>query len=150
HNRERSGAAATCELRGGRLPLVARLGQDRRHLGVGDEALPALLVPVEDHPGPVLLERVAEHERPLGTALLALLRALGREDLHEAVEVLHLCRCEQHLALLSCCVRPQAVRIGAPTRRSWGSIAPSSWTISNRPARASAMYMLIRRWCWPG
>ncbi len=32
----------------------------RRDLGVGDEALPALLVPVEDHPDPVLLVGIAE------------------------------------------------------------------------------------------
>ena len=45
------------------------------HLGVGDEALPALLVPVEDDPDPIVLGGVAEDERALRSVLLALLGA---------------------------------------------------------------------------
>jgi hypothetical protein len=74
---------------------------DRRDLGIGDVALPSLLVPVEDHPDAVVLGGVAEDDRALGPVLLALLRARGREDVHEAVEVLHLRRREQHFDLLS-------------------------------------------------
>ena len=55
-----------------------------------DEALPALLVPVEDHPDPVVLRGITEHERAFGSVLLALLGPLGGEDLKELVEVLDL------------------------------------------------------------
>ena len=37
--------------------------QDRRDLGVGDEVLPALLVPVEEHPDPVVLIGIAKDGR---------------------------------------------------------------------------------------
>jgi hypothetical protein len=50
---------------------------DRRDLGVGKEALPALLIPVEDHPDPVVLIGIAKDERTLGPVLLSLLSALG-------------------------------------------------------------------------
>src|SRR5690242_4105886 len=80
--------------------LVTRLLDDRRNLGVRDEALPALGVPVEDHPDAVVLVRVAEDGRALRAVLLALLGALRREDLEEAVHVLDRCGCEQHLFLL--------------------------------------------------
>src|SRR4029077_6261344 len=69
---------------------------DRRDLGVGDEALPPRRIPVEENPDPVVLVRVAEHGRALRAVLLALLGALGREDLHEPVEVLDLCCCQDH------------------------------------------------------
>ena len=55
------------------LLLVPGFLHDRRDLGVGHEALPALLVPVEDHPDPIVLGGVAEDERALGPVLLALL-----------------------------------------------------------------------------
>src|SRR6185503_17178986 len=51
----RSGVAAPGERSGLRLPLVSGFLHDRRHLRVGHEALPALLVPVEDHPDAVVL-----------------------------------------------------------------------------------------------
>src|ERR1700716_4356715 len=68
-----------------RLADVSGFAQDRRYLGVSDEALPAVGVPVEQDPDPVALDRVAEHCRALGPVLLALLGALGREDVQEAV-----------------------------------------------------------------
>jgi len=51
--------------------------KDRRDLGVRGEALPASLVPVEDHPNSVALIWIPENLRPLGTVLLSLLSALG-------------------------------------------------------------------------
>ena len=44
--------------------------------GSDDEALPALLVPVEDHPDAIVLGGIAEDERALRPVLLALLGAL--------------------------------------------------------------------------
>src|SRR5689334_19069931 len=75
-----SGVAARRERRGLRLPLVAGLLHDRRHGRVGDEALPALLVPVEDHPDAVVLAGVAEDEGALRAVLLALVGAGVGED----------------------------------------------------------------------
>src|SRR5437763_7294906 len=51
--------------------------KDRRDLGVGDEVLPALRIPVEEHPDPVVLIGIAKHGRTLRTVLLPLLSALG-------------------------------------------------------------------------
>ena len=70
--------------------------EDRRDLGVGDEVLKALLVPVEEHPDPVVLIRIAKDGRTLGPVLLSLLGALRLEDLQEAIAVLDLRRCQQH------------------------------------------------------
>src|SRR5690242_19172476 len=80
----KSGAELAGELRGLRPALVPGLLHDRRDVGVGDEALPALLVPVENRPDPIGLGRIAEDQRALGPVLLALLGALGGEDLQEA------------------------------------------------------------------
>src|SRR6185369_1525697 len=91
---------ATAHRGGLRLRLVAGSLEDRRDLGIGDEALPALVGPVEEHPDTVLLVRVAEDHRALGSMLLALLRALRREDLEEAVDILHRRRRQDHLFLL--------------------------------------------------
>src|SRR6476646_11551208 len=96
-----SGVEAADEFRGLQLPFHPGCSQDRANVRVGDEALPALLVPVEDPPDPVALGRVAEDDRSLGAVLLALLRCTSREDLDEAVDVLDMCRCDQHLVLLS-------------------------------------------------
>src|ERR1035441_198307 len=68
------------------LRLVA--AAERRDLRVGGEALPAVEIPVEDHPHPVVLVGVAEHERALRAVLPALLGTLGGEDAREAVEIL--------------------------------------------------------------
>src|SRR6185312_10785501 len=65
--------------------LVPCFLHDRGNLGVGDEALPPLRVPVEEHPDPVVLVGVAEDGRAPGAVLLALLGPLGREDLQEPV-----------------------------------------------------------------
>src|SRR2546421_11948053 len=100
------GVVPAAELRRLRLPFVPRFLQDRRDLGVGDEALPALRVPVEEHPDPVFLVGIAKDGRTLRPVLLSLLGALGREDLLEAVEVLDLRRCQDHLLLLLWC-RPR-------------------------------------------
>jgi SAM-dependent methyltransferase len=89
-----SGAALAGELRGLRSRLVPGFLHDRGDLGVGHEALPALLIPVEDHPDPIVLGGIAKDQRALRPVLLALLRSRGREDRHELVEVLHLCRRE--------------------------------------------------------
>src|SRR5205814_8266745 len=83
-----------------RPALVPGLLHDRRDLRVGHEALPAFRVPVEQHPHPVGLVGIAEDGRALGSVLLALLGALGREDAQEAVVVLDLRRCQDHVLLL--------------------------------------------------
>src|SRR5690349_24365588 len=90
-----SGVVAAGELCGGGAPLVPGLLQDRRDVGVRHEALPALRVPVEDDPDPVVLGGVAEDDRALGAVLPALLGALGGEDVQEPVEVLDLRRREE-------------------------------------------------------
>src|ERR671934_1679978 len=98
-------------IRGLRLGLVLahklrRLGptlqpaflEDRRDLGVGDEALPAPLIPVEDHPDTALLIGIAKDGRTFGPVLLSLLSAFGREGILEAVEILSLRRCQDQLS----------------------------------------------------
>src|SRR5438552_17388968 len=82
-----------CRLRPALMPGVFHDRRDRR---IGDEALPALLVPIEHHPHAVFLIRVAEDHRTLGTVLLSLLRALIREHLHESVEIFHGRRRQDH------------------------------------------------------
>src|SRR5450755_29322 len=79
---------AAAEHRNLRPALVARFLHDRRDLWIGGEALPAVEIPVENHPDPVILVGVAEHKRTLRAVLLALLSTLGGEDIREAVEVL--------------------------------------------------------------
>jgi hypothetical protein len=49
--------------------------KNRRDLGVGEEVLPALRIPVEEHPDPALLIGVAKGVRTLGPVLLSLLKA---------------------------------------------------------------------------
>src|SRR4051795_791424 len=89
-------ATALCDLR---RSLVSGFLHDRRDLGVGDEALPALVVPVEEHPDAVLLVGVAEDLRALGAVRPSLVGALRREDAREPFEVLD-GRCGQnHLYL---------------------------------------------------
>src|SRR5919197_1891064 len=87
---------AAAELRHLRPALVPGLLHDRRDIRIGDEALPAVEIPVEDHPHPVSLAGVAEHERALRAVQLALLSTLGGEDTREAVEVLDRRRCQEH------------------------------------------------------
>jgi hypothetical protein len=55
---------------------------------IGDEVLPDLPTPVEQHPDAVRLIGIAEDMRTLGAMLPSLLGARGREDLYEPVEVL--------------------------------------------------------------
>src|SRR5579862_2641732 len=119
--RRRLGVEVADELRHLRPVRVTGLLHDRRHLGVGGEVLPAVHVPVEDGPDPVLLVRVAEDGRALRAVQLALLGALRRVDLHEPVEILHCRRCQDHLVLLSSFASP---------RREWKT--------SLRPARHGA------------
>src|SRR6476646_7708773 len=92
---DRSGVDAAGQLGGLRLALVPGLLQDRRDIGVGHEALPALLVPVERDPDAIGLGGVAKHRRALGSVLSALLGAGGGEHFEEAVEVFDLGGYEQ-------------------------------------------------------
>src|SRR6266508_1975211 len=92
------GVVLAAELRRLGPTFVAGFLKDRRDLGVGGEVLPALLIPLEEHPDPVVLIGIAKDVRTLGPVLLSLLSALGREDLHEAVEILDLRRCQDHVS----------------------------------------------------
>src|SRR5436190_8341280 len=85
------------KLRSVGLPLVSRLFEDRRNVGIGHELLPALGIPVEDHPDAVLLAGIPEDDRALRAVLAAFVGALRREDFLEAVEILNRRRCQQHL-----------------------------------------------------
>src|SRR4051812_29458151 len=80
--------------------LVPCLLHDPRGGGVGGEALEALRIPVEADPDPIALVGIAKDRRALGPMLLALLRALGREDLDEAVEILDLRRQQNQMSHL--------------------------------------------------
>src|SRR3954447_10140440 len=91
------GVVLPAELRRLWLALVAGLLQDRRDIRVGDEVLPALGIPVEEGPDAVGLIGIAEYGRTLGPVLLSLGCALGRKDLQEAVEILDLGGCQNHL-----------------------------------------------------
>src|SRR6478672_8930572 len=71
-----------------RLAHVPGFLEDRRDFGVGDEARPTRLVPVEQGPDPVLLGGVAEHRRTLRAVEGTLLGALGAEHVEETVDVL--------------------------------------------------------------
>jgi hypothetical protein len=64
--------------------------KDRRHVGVGHQVPIALLVPLEEHPEPGVVIRVAEDVRALAPVVSALLSALGAERGPEAVEILDL------------------------------------------------------------
>src|SRR5450432_941248 len=102
-----SGGVTAAEFRGLRLSDVAGLLHDSWGLGVGNELLPAVGVPVEEDPNPVVLDRVAEHGRALGAMHCALLGALRRENLEEALVVFDLRGCQDHCRspLCSGCVR---------------------------------------------
>src|SRR6266545_2874953 len=91
------GVVLAAEPRGLGAALVPGFLQDRGDVRVRDEALPTVGIPVEEHPDPVGLVRIAEDCRALATVLPALLGALGREDAQEAVEIFDLCRCQDHL-----------------------------------------------------
>jgi hypothetical protein len=45
--------------------LVPSLLKDRRDLGVRDKVLPARLIPVEEHPDPIVLIRIAKDGRTI-------------------------------------------------------------------------------------
>src|SRR3954452_20653623 len=103
--------------------LVTGLPHDRPDLGIGSEALEALRVPVEDHPDAVVLVGVAEDERALRPVLASLLGALRREDVGEAVEVLDLRGCQEHVS--SSLIRR---RCSAPMVRGLsGPAIPGAW-----------------------
>ena len=80
------------------LTLQPSLLEDRGHVGVGHETLVALLVLVEHHPHASGVRGVAKDLRTLRPVLLSLLRALGREGVPEAVEILDLRRRQDHLS----------------------------------------------------
>ena len=112
-----SGTAPAGELCGLRPALVPGFLHDRRDFGVGHEALPALLVPVGDHPDTIVLGGITEDERAFGAVLLALLGAFGGEDLEELVEVLD-------LGIVASCVSfPLRVRGGNPRQRGSGFVS---------------------------
>src|SRR4051812_49371840 len=91
-----SGAVLAAGRRGLGPALVAGFLDDRRDLGIVEETLEALLVPVEEHPDPILLVGIAEDGRALGPVLFPLLGTLRREDLRELVEVLDRRCSEEH------------------------------------------------------
>ena len=64
------GVEAADEFRALEPPLHPGCRQERGNVGVGHEALPALLIPVEDPPDPVALARVAEDGCSLRAVLL--------------------------------------------------------------------------------
>jgi hypothetical protein len=72
--------------------------KDRRDIGVGEEALPTLRIPVEEHPDPALLIGIAKGLRTLGPMLLSLLKACGCEDTPPTVEILDLRRRQKQLS----------------------------------------------------
>src|SRR5207249_6815339 len=61
-------------------------------------APPTLRIPVEAHPDTLVLIGITKDVRTLGPVLLPLLSALGREDIQEAIEILNLCRRQDHLS----------------------------------------------------
>ncbi len=67
------------------LPLVPGFLHDPWDLGVGDKALPPLLIPVEDHPHLVVLVGIAEDLRTLDPVVASFVRTLGGEDLKQYV-----------------------------------------------------------------
>jgi hypothetical protein len=71
--------------------------EDRRDVGIGEEALKPLLVPVEGHPDPGLVIGIAEDVRALAPVLPPLLGALCSEGAQEAVEILDLRRGQDQL-----------------------------------------------------
>jgi hypothetical protein len=69
-----------------RLP-EGEFPRDRRDLGIGEEPLVILNLPVEEHPHPVGVIGIPEHLGALAPVLLSLLDALGLEGLQELIEV---------------------------------------------------------------
>ena len=69
---ETLGVVLAAELRRLGPTFVPGFLKDRRDLGVGDEVLPALLIPVEEHPDPVVLIGIAKDGRTLGPVLPSL------------------------------------------------------------------------------
>src|SRR5512142_230213 len=66
------------------LSDVASFFDDWRNFRVGEVTLEALFVPIEDDPNSVGFLRIAKDGRALGTVLLALIGAFGREDFQKA------------------------------------------------------------------
>src|SRR5438093_5966532 len=63
--------------------LVSGFLHDRRDLGVGDEALPARPIPVEEHPDPVVLIGIAKDGRTLCPCWFSFPAALVGEDFQD-------------------------------------------------------------------
>lgn len=97
------------ELHHRRHTLQAALLKDRRNLGVGDEALPTLLTPVEDHPDAVVLGGIARDVRALGPVLPSLLSALGgkgvlkrsKSSIFDVARIMSLLLCGSRRALIT-------------------------------------------------
>jgi hypothetical protein len=77
------GVVAAGELGRLRFALVAGFLQDRRYFGIRDEALPALVVPIENHPDAIRFGGIAKYGASLGAVLLSLLGAFGGEYFQE-------------------------------------------------------------------
>src|SRR4051812_22723892 len=92
-----SGVIAPAELGDLRGSLVPGLLHDRRDLRVRGEGLPALGVPVEDHPHAIVLVGVPEDDCALGPMLTPFVGALGRENRFELVEVSDGGCCQKHV-----------------------------------------------------
>src|SRR5437879_2103074 len=118
---ESSGEAVSAERHNLRPALVTGLHHDRRDFRVGHEACPALFIPIEERPHAVFLARIAEDGTALGAVLLALVGALGREDLQELVEIIDRCRRENHH---SSPALSGATTAQLTNRRMSGTIAP--------------------------
>src|SRR5580765_3135226 len=79
--------AVAAEQRGGHgLGTVAGILEDRRHLGIGHERRPTLLVPVEDGPHAALVAGIAEDGRALRAVEGPLVGALLAEHGEELVD----------------------------------------------------------------
>src|SRR4051812_40974621 len=85
-----SGVEAAEVLAQARPAQVSGLLHDAGGLGVSGKGRPARLVPVEDGPDPVFLDRVPVDRRALRAMRSALVGTLAAEDLQEVVEVLPL------------------------------------------------------------
>jgi len=71
------------ELRRLGLSLNSTFFKDRGHVGVGHEVPKALLVPVENHPHPAIVVRIAKDLRTLTPVLLSLFSALVENMFHQ-------------------------------------------------------------------
>jgi hypothetical protein len=91
------------------LPFDPTYFKDLDHLGVGHEVPKAFLIPVENHPHPVIVVRIAKNLRTLTPVLPSLFSALGRERVPPAVKILDLRSRQNQLGPPSLSCHPNAV-----------------------------------------